>query len=542
MNNKSIVGALPLIANALGRKYGIKVHIGGDTAYTNGRDIHLPALPAEMDEDNLKLVRGYIDHESAHLRITDFEAIKNNISAMEKRVWNILEDVFVEQKLGEIYPGCKQNFIWLAKKLFLTNAAEKQTECPNAQTIFNWLLCKVRSQAVPELSEKVQAMEAFIEKQFPDLITHLDKEISTIPTVCNSTGDCLEKAKQIVAILEDYIKQQNKEKRKETLDKIKLNIQDNAPQLSHSDNQKDSLEQLQELLDNPDKLLSTDSGEIAGEIIENLKNKDRESPKISIAKVNKCEADSLSQEDIFEARKQTAGLRAKLTGLLQSTILTGTQIGRTGKIVSSKLASLVYGNSKIFAKFERKQGFNTAIHILLDSSGSMQGEKIRLAILSTYALASALQSISGLSLAITSFPGEPMMDNFTKSVCNATVNPLLCYKERLHRKMKIGCNGSTPMAETLWWVLQEMPEVKESRKIVLIISDGVPDRIKDTIKVIETHKKLGHEVYGIGIQTNAMSNLLAKNESCTVWNLNELPNAMFNILKTNLTASQRRLL
>ena len=72
IQNQSIVRSLPLVASVLGKRYGVKVAIGGDKACTDGSTIHLPALPPDGDETLLGLVRSFIDHESAHVRSTDF--------------------------------------------------------------------------------------------------------------------------------------------------------------------------------------------------------------------------------------------------------------------------------------------------------------------------------------------------------------------------------------------------------------------------------------------------------------------------------------
>ena len=44
-NTKCVISVLPLIADALGRKYGVKVIIGGERAYTNGKNIHSRFAP-----------------------------------------------------------------------------------------------------------------------------------------------------------------------------------------------------------------------------------------------------------------------------------------------------------------------------------------------------------------------------------------------------------------------------------------------------------------------------------------------------------------
>jgi hypothetical protein len=68
INTQMIVRSLPLVASVLGKRYGVNVIIGGDKACTDGKTIHLPALPPDGDETLLGLVRSYIDHESAHVR------------------------------------------------------------------------------------------------------------------------------------------------------------------------------------------------------------------------------------------------------------------------------------------------------------------------------------------------------------------------------------------------------------------------------------------------------------------------------------------
>ncbi len=46
---QAILKCLPLLADVLGRAYGVTVEIGGNDAYTTGRVIRLPGLPAVGD-------------------------------------------------------------------------------------------------------------------------------------------------------------------------------------------------------------------------------------------------------------------------------------------------------------------------------------------------------------------------------------------------------------------------------------------------------------------------------------------------------------
>ena len=79
IRKEDILNCLPLLASVLGKRYGVEVVIDGDTACTDGHTIYLPSLPLDSDESLLVQVRGFIDHESAHIRFTDFEAFQRNV-------------------------------------------------------------------------------------------------------------------------------------------------------------------------------------------------------------------------------------------------------------------------------------------------------------------------------------------------------------------------------------------------------------------------------------------------------------------------------
>ena len=55
------------------------------------------------------------------------------------------------------------------------------------------------------------------------------------------------------------------------------------------------------------------------------------------------------------------------------------------------------------------------------------------------------------------------------------------------------------MAESLWWVMQQMCLLRENRKIILIITDGEPDSIPAAQEAFKQAQKKGFECYGLGI-------------------------------------------
>ena len=62
IDTRAVMRSLPLVASVLGRKYGVQVEMGGADAYTDGKTIHLPALPSEVPDTLLAMARGYLDH------------------------------------------------------------------------------------------------------------------------------------------------------------------------------------------------------------------------------------------------------------------------------------------------------------------------------------------------------------------------------------------------------------------------------------------------------------------------------------------------
>ena len=70
MKRQTLIHSLPIVASVLGRKYKVKVVIGGDEAKTDGDVIVLPSLPPD-NADAAVLAYGYLDHEAGHVRLSD---------------------------------------------------------------------------------------------------------------------------------------------------------------------------------------------------------------------------------------------------------------------------------------------------------------------------------------------------------------------------------------------------------------------------------------------------------------------------------------
>lgn len=208
MKHKHIIKSLPLLASVLGRKYGVQVRIGGNDAYTDGNVIQLPSLPLDCDDTLLGLIRGYVDHEAAHIRDTDFDALKAaNLTPLEKHIWNTIEDWRVENVLAGVYPGCRENFQWLIRHFFLpksTKRKRKEQGADPAMLILEWLLITVRSWDVAELDEKRDYLRASAEIHYPGLTHELEPVLRLVPKNCSSTLEAFGFACEITDIIRKY--------------------------------------------------------------------------------------------------------------------------------------------------------------------------------------------------------------------------------------------------------------------------------------------------------------------------------------------------
>ncbi|MBU2430069.1 MAG: hypothetical protein KKH99_05200, partial [Proteobacteria bacterium] len=408
MKNKLIMQSLPLVAAVLGNKYGVKVNIGGSEAFTDGSTINLPGLPMESDETLISLARGYIDHESAHIRETDFDAVENaKLTPLEMCIWNCIEDWRVEEKLSSIFSGCKINFHWLIRHIFYDATIDNQRSA--AQMIPNWILLMVRSWQVPDLSDARDQVEAIVENRYPGLSRKIKSALQEVQSKCVTTDDSIFYAKKIVSFIENEATGKtashppsNKEQKPS-----EKSENDNAVQIPSVDKNQhgDSKQQLNKFLHSGADELPKGLGEILQENLAKKASSDFED-KVSVAVVGKRLFTSMDSTKFHDLTKSTTALKTRLQSMLQSILLKRSRLSRQGKLDTRRLYKIAVSDPRMFIKSEEKQGFNTAVHILIDCSGSMD-MRMELTTHACYSLAKALDSIKGINIGVTAFPADP---------------------------------------------------------------------------------------------------------------------------------------
>ena len=524
---QAILQCLPLLADILGRAYGITVEIGGSDAYTTGRIIRLPSLPATSDATFLGLVRGYIDHEAAHVRHTDFSALAlADMTPLEKTIWNIFEDWRVEKAMAVIYPGCRRNFHWLVRHLFLD---QQRPSVQRHTVVLDWLLLTVRSWSVTDLDPRCQEEADRIDHLWPGLRPKLETILTTMRGHCPDSLACVDYAKQVVQCLAKAARNP-KPKRKagppdpdgpettgSSVEKSEGSSQDGPSGISEVN------QDLLNLINAKEDELPPDLGQV---LRQSLSNGAATIGRCAVATIGDKAISPLSAPDLAEIQHITAGLRSRFHGLFQATRLVRQAPSRKGRLDPHRLHGVAIRNPKVFLTHRRKPAINTAVHILLDASGSMD-KRIKLAGQCCHAVAQALNQ-TGISVGVTAFPGRQQ----------ASVVPILPHGDRVHGNFVVDAGGMTPLAESLWWVLQRLVALPEERRIVLIVTDGTPDNFTSVIDTIARARAFGIEIHGLGIDAPVIRQLLP-HSSRSIASLSELPAALFSMLETVLTTQGR---
>ncbi len=523
INNKILMRSLPMVAAVLGKKYGVQVEVGGKEAYTDGNVIHIPSLDLEKQSNLMSLIRGFIDHESAHIRHTKFDVLKNsNLSDLTKHVFNIIEDWRVENALVKSFPGCRQNFDWLINHHF----AEPVKIERKPEEIVNYILYSVRSWDVKTVESNRDAVANVIEKMFPGLVHQLNLVLGCAKKGCDSTFSAIYFAERIVEMIKLH-SEQNPEK--QSKNKAVGDYTEASKNAQKSDqNSPYSAKKLQQLLQSSSNSLPKGLGELCAEEL-SCEFQQHGSYSNTVAVVGKKDLTAFNASELDNIKRSSIALETRLQSLLQASVMKRKLPARRGRINPNRLYRL-QSDPKLFLRNQECVGISTAIHVLLDCSGSMR-RRINLASQACYSMAHSLSKINGVSVAVTAFPAESG-DNKAAIVgsCSA-VFPILKHGERLHSNFKVKATGTTPMAETLWWTMQQDMNLNENRKIIFIITDGKPDYEENTKNAIEQGGELGFEFYGIGINEPYIEKLLP-GHATVINKLSELTPALFDVLQS----------
>ena len=132
-------------ARTLAEAKGIAIKFKGDQACTNGEFIQLPAvdLQREFTPEEVLVLRGYVDHEAAHVTDTEL-ALMEHVNKAHGRntgvLMNAIEDMRIERKAISRLPRVKHNLNAVGTFLNAGMPADyKPTLRADAATAITWL-------------------------------------------------------------------------------------------------------------------------------------------------------------------------------------------------------------------------------------------------------------------------------------------------------------------------------------------------------------------------------------------------------------------
>jgi cobalamin biosynthesis protein CobT len=202
---KHFLNSLPIVAQALGERLGVRVVIGQREACTDGQTIHLPSLPEDKDE-LVVLARGYIDHEAAHVRETDFQ-VKPSLSPAAASFYGIFEDIRIEQLTMQKFPGSRRNLNDLVSAVQKQGGfpAPRNDDEPIGGAIQMWMLARLRSRVLGNstLEPTADAWERLVRQGLPEgLRRNLESLLDQAATL-ESSAEAGALAEAVVQSLKD---------------------------------------------------------------------------------------------------------------------------------------------------------------------------------------------------------------------------------------------------------------------------------------------------------------------------------------------------
>jgi len=210
MKNRTLHNAFPIVAAAIGNRFGIKVSVGGDQAYTDGKSIQLPAYEGD-DPDYQDVAWGVLAHEAAHIRYSDFSLRYGN-SVLRRRLSGAIEDVRIEHELAKDFPGTRLTIRTVIEKMIVKGdfVASSIDDHP-ANILYSFVLKSLRARVLGQtaLLPLVEQTEVALKAKYPKgAVTRLKGLLSEVPEGLQSEFDCLQLTDRILTMIEQEFEQQ----------------------------------------------------------------------------------------------------------------------------------------------------------------------------------------------------------------------------------------------------------------------------------------------------------------------------------------------
>lgn len=215
------------------------------------------------------------------------------------------------------------------------------------------------------------------------------------------------------------------------------------------------------------------------------------------------------------------GASAKLASLLLADAAETYEYGKRGKAVATRLWKLKGGNTRVFRRVTEAKVLSTGIKILADRSLSLE-RHIQLVRQAAAFLPVAFEGFNGLHTSIDVFPGKGANLKRVKRFDQMFDS---CADELASTE----ADGGTPLGAALQDAAADLLAMEVDRRILLVPSDGQPDRNEQppSRRVILELEAAGVEVIGIGIGVD-LGHLF--NDFVRISRVEELTDALYDVI------------
>ncbi len=464
--NRKLNNAFPIVAAALGDKLGVKVRVGGHEARTDGNIIQIPAYDGD-DPDYRDVAWGYLAHEAAHVRYTEMSYFTQAAaSPIRKALLNILEDVRIEKRLADIYPGTRLTIEKTVRKLIDNGdfAAPTPDDHP-AAVLQAFLLFGLRRGELGQtaLSDLADSAERTLEDRFPPgAVTRLFGLLSEVPGL-TGTRDCLSLTDRILRMIQEELEKANEENPsglddpagqdrptgQNRPDRQDGGLDDSPHPATEEGDDSGALPGGQKTEDNrgsvgqapeDDRKAAADSGmpsasssgrdskdkaevcalravlsAVDGDIGQDFFERARDAIRVTgsqSADISLPTADEPPRSLqgglalLDKSARESGRIRATLQGLVQSSRLRKPVHKRSGhRMDGNRLYRIATGDARIFDRCSHQSAPNTAVHVLVDRSPSMKAVVIHDQKVMGSRIELAWEASMALALALEGIPG-----------------------------------------------------------------------------------------------------------------------------------------
>lgn len=240
-----------------------------------------------------------------------------------------------------------------------------------------------------------------------------------------------------------------------------------------------------------------------------------------------CESGDLylgANHDLGVSHSASLAIRRKLLTELDARTNAEVSVGRRGRSLSSRhLPRVMTGDGRVFKNKVEGDQPDTAVMLVQDVSSSMCGRPVELASQALYAASLALSGIEGIDVAAMAFPGNGKVIGFGD---NPRAN---------QQRFMLQAHGGTPMAEAVRAATQALLDQRNSRRLMIVLTDGAPYSFQETLAVIAAAESAGIEIYGVGICSDVVQHLFSK--WIAIHDVNELPTRLVNLVRDEVMLS-----